>query len=52
MDRRHGGDEQGATPAAPHGHALVEDGRIGGLRAGVAEEVGDLARHIENDLRK
>lgn len=49
MDRGDGGDAQGVALAAPYGHALVECGALGGLQLGAAEEVGDLARHVEND---
>ncbi|GGZ28866.1 hypothetical protein GCM10010365_56310 [Streptomyces poonensis] len=51
MDREDGGDAQGVTLAAPYGDALVECGALGGLRFGGAEEVGDLARHVEGDRR-
>jgi hypothetical protein len=44
-----GADAQGVALAAPHGDALVERGALGGLQLGRAEEVGDLARHVEDD---
>ncbi|MFJ5725518.1 hypothetical protein [Streptomyces sp. NPDC093149] len=47
MDRGRGGGAQRPALAAPYGHALVERGPFGGLQVGSAEEVGDLARHVE-----
>ena len=44
-----GGDAQGVALAAPYGHAVVERGPLGGVQLGGAEEVGDLARHVEGD---
>ncbi|MEU1788027.1 hypothetical protein ABZ553_19475 [Streptomyces sparsogenes] len=49
MDRGLGADAQGVALAAPYGDALVERGALGGVRLGGAEEVGDLARHVEGD---
>lgn len=49
MDRRRGGDAQGVALAAPYGYALIERGALGVVEVGRAEEVGDLARHVEND---
>ncbi|MFF4749240.1 hypothetical protein ACWD5R_31105 [Streptomyces sp. NPDC002514] len=49
MDRGDGGDAQGVALTAPYGHALVERGPLGGIWLGGAEEVGDLARHVEGD---
>ncbi|MFD4947096.1 hypothetical protein ACFVYE_38605 [Streptomyces sp. NPDC058239] len=48
----HGGggvDAQGVALAAPYGHPVVERGPLGGLQVGRAEEVGDLAEHVEGD---
>ncbi|MFF4095857.1 hypothetical protein ACFYYY_18825 [Streptomyces sp. NPDC001834] len=48
----HGGDGADAecvALAAPYGHALVERCPLGGLQFGRAQEVGDLARHVEGD---
>ncbi|MFF9127797.1 hypothetical protein ACF09J_31805 [Streptomyces sp. NPDC014889] len=39
-------DAQCVALAASYGHALVERGPFGGLQAGGAEEVGDLARDV------
>ncbi|WP_037676705.1 hypothetical protein [Streptomyces griseus] len=47
--RRDGADTQGVAPAAPYGHPVVERGPLGGLQLGGAEEVGDLAGHVEGD---
>ncbi|MFE3412075.1 hypothetical protein ACFXMT_28305 [Streptomyces mirabilis] len=49
VDRWHGRDAQGVALAAPYGHPLVERGPLGGLQVGRAEEVRDLARHVEGD---
>ncbi|MEV0692919.1 hypothetical protein [Streptomyces sp. NPDC050388] len=49
MDRGHRGDAECVALAAPYGHALVERGPLGGLQSGRAQEVGDLARHVEGD---
>jgi hypothetical protein len=49
VNLRRGADPQGVALAAPYGHALVERGPLGGLQLGGAEEVRDLARHIEDD---
>ncbi|WP_153537923.1 hypothetical protein [Streptomyces sp. RB17] len=49
MDLGRGADPQGVALAASHGHALVERGALGGLQFGRAEEVGDPARHVEDD---
>ena len=44
-----GADAQGVALAAPYGHALVEGGPLDVVQFGGAEEVGDLARHVEGD---
>ncbi|MFG2650380.1 hypothetical protein [Streptomyces sp. NPDC048436] len=44
-----GADAQGVALAASYGHPLVECIPLGGLQLGGAEEVGDLARHVEGD---
>ncbi|WP_176742732.1 hypothetical protein [Streptomyces agglomeratus] len=44
-----GTDAQGVSLAAPYGHPLVERGALSGLQVGRAEEVGDLAGHVEGD---
>ncbi|MGW5973874.1 hypothetical protein [Streptomyces sp. NPDC055186] len=49
MDGEGGADAQGVALASPYGHALVERGPLGGLQLGCAEEVSDLARHVEGD---
>ncbi|CAM5591545.1 hypothetical protein SALBM311S_03216 [Streptomyces alboniger] len=49
MDRGYGGNAQGVALAAPYGHALVQRSTLGGLQVGCAEEVGDPARHVEDD---
>ncbi|GGU13054.1 hypothetical protein [Streptomyces lateritius] len=46
---RDGGDAQGVALAAPYGHPLVERRPLGRLQFGGAEEVGDLARHVEGN---
>ncbi|WP_329273640.1 hypothetical protein [Streptomyces sp. NBC_01451] len=51
VDRGHGGAAQGVALAAPYGHALVEDGVLGGLQFGGAEEVGHLAWRVEDDRK-
>ncbi|MGW6795224.1 hypothetical protein [Streptomyces chartreusis] len=40
---------RGVALAAPYGHPLVERGVLGGLQVRRAEEVGDLAWHVEGD---
>ncbi|MGW0302441.1 hypothetical protein ACWDYK_37995 [Streptomyces anthocyanicus] len=40
---------RGVALATPHGYPLAEHGSLGGLQLGGAEEVGDLARHVEGD---
>ncbi|MYQ40714.1 MULTISPECIES: hypothetical protein [unclassified Streptomyces] len=45
----YGGDAQGVALAAPRDHPLVERGPLGGVQFGGAEEVDDLARHVERD---
>jgi hypothetical protein len=47
-----GGHAQGVALATPYGHPLVERIPLGGVQFGGAEEVGDLARHIEGDRRR
>ncbi|WP_180357000.1 hypothetical protein [Streptomyces sp. TLI_146] len=49
MDGGRDSDAKGAALAAPYGHALVERCPLGGLQFGGAEEVGDLARHVEGN---
>ena len=49
MYRRDGSDAQGIALAASYGHPLVEHGALGGLQFCRTEEVGDLARHVEED---
>lgn len=49
VDGPGGADAHGVALAAPYGHALVERRPLGGLQPGGAEEVGDLARHVEGD---
>ncbi|MCX4632698.1 hypothetical protein [Streptomyces sp. NBC_01443] len=49
MDREDGDDAQGVALAASYGDALVECCALGGLQFGGAEEVGDLAWHVEGD---
>ncbi|MFI6093168.1 hypothetical protein [Streptomyces sp. NPDC051218] len=49
MDRGHGGDAKGVALAAPYGHPLFERDALNGLQFGSAEEVGDRARHVEDD---
>jgi hypothetical protein len=49
VDCRGGADAQGVALAAPYGYAVVERGRLGVAHRGGAEEVGDLARHVEGD---
>ncbi|MGX1887080.1 hypothetical protein [Streptomyces sp. NPDC055287] len=44
-----GADAQGVALATPYGHALVERGALGGLQVGRAEEIRELARHVEED---
>lgn len=44
-----GADAQGVALAAPYGHPLVERGPLGGVQFGSAEEVRDLAGHVEGD---
>ncbi|MFE9468265.1 hypothetical protein ACFYNW_32370 [Streptomyces virginiae] len=44
-----GTEAQGVALAAPYGDALVERGALVGLQVGRAEEVGHLARHVEDD---
>jgi hypothetical protein len=48
-DRGRGGDAQGVAVAASYGHPLGERGALGGLQVGRAKQVGDLARHVEDD---
>lgn len=48
----HGGDgtdAQCVAVAASYGHPLVERIPLGGLQAGGADVVGELARHVEGD---
>ncbi|MEV0580847.1 hypothetical protein [Streptomyces sp. NPDC050392] len=49
VDRGRGGDAKGVALAASYGHALVERDALGGLQLGGSEEVGDFARHVEDD---
>ncbi|MEU3862885.1 hypothetical protein AB0F03_37325 [Streptomyces sp. NPDC028722] len=49
VDRGRGADTQGVTLTEPYGDAVVERGALVGLQLGRAEEVGDLARHVEGD---
>ncbi|WP_340378022.1 hypothetical protein U5640_25280 [Streptomyces sp. SS7] len=49
MNRGRGGDAEGVARAASYGLAVVERCPLGGLQVGRAEEVGDLARHVEDD---
>ncbi|MFE2719695.1 hypothetical protein ACFXKI_49520 [Streptomyces mirabilis] len=44
-----GADAQGVALAASYGHSVVEGGPLDGLQLGGAQEVGDLARHVEGD---
>ncbi|MFF7799174.1 hypothetical protein [Streptomyces olivaceus] len=46
-----GGDAQGVALAAPYGRPLIERSPLDIVQLGGAEEVGDLARHVEGDRR-
>lgn len=49
MDRGEGGDAERVALPSPHGHAPVEPGALGRLQVDGAEEVRDLARHVDGD---
>lgn len=49
VDRGRGGDAQRVALAAPYRHAVAERGPLGVVQLGGAEEVGDLAGHVEGD---
>lgn len=54
MHGGHGADAHGVALATSYGHPLVERIPLGGVQFGGAEEIGDLARHVEGgrELRR
>jgi hypothetical protein len=49
VDRGHGGDAQGVALAAPYDDGPVERGPLDVVQLSGTKEVGELARHIEDD---